>query len=224
MQISQRGIDLIKKWEGLSLTPYRDASGLWTIGYGHCYGAVNKQPYCDGIAQMEADNLLKSDLAKAESNVNKYNYLYQFTQNEFDALVSFAYNIGSIDKLVKDGHRTRNEIIAKIPEYCKANGKVLRGLYNRRMDELSLFLEPMSVVATPSTEETVPFLYKVTINNLLIRKDADINADFVRDANRIAAHTGIGVFTIVEVKNGWGKLKSGKGWISLDARYGYRLK
>ena len=76
--------------------------------------------------------------------VDKYS-AYNWTQPEFDALVSFAYNIRSIDGLTAKGTRTRSEIAAKILEYNKAGGKVLSGLTRRRQEERKLFLTPITV-------------------------------------------------------------------------------
>lgn len=226
MTISNRGLDLIKKWEGLSLTPYKDAAGYWTVGYGLCLGKTLPDEFINGISEQTAERYLGDSVKKAESAVDIY-YKYNFNQNQYDALVSFAYNVGNIKQLTADGTRTIEQIASKIPEYCNAGGVKLRGLYNRRMEELSLFLEPVEVaddIIESTTGLNVPFLFKVTINNLLIRTDAGKDYSFVKDRNNKAMYTGKGVFTITEVKNNWGKLKSGLGWICLDSDYGYRLK
>ena len=73
----------------------------------------------------------------------KYDSKYHFNQNQFDALVSFAYNIGSIDQLCNHGKRSINEIESKMPLYCKVNGFRNSAMYNRRMKELSLFKKPI---------------------------------------------------------------------------------
>lgn len=140
MKTSDRGIALIKKFEGCKLTAYKPVATekYWTIGYGHygpdvAAGAV--------ISQMQADMYLRLDLDKFEKKVEKYNNKYHWTQNEFDALVSFAYNIGSIDQLTANGTRSKSEISVKIPEYCKAGGKKLQGLVKRRVAEQAMFNE-----------------------------------------------------------------------------------
>ena len=144
MKTSQRGINLIKKYEGCRLTAYKPVATekYWTIGYGHygpdvAAGAV--------ISQMQADLYLMLDLEKFEKKVSKYSK-YNWTQNEFDALVSFAYNIGSIDQLTDNGKRTKQQIAAKIPAYNKAGGKVLAGLTKRRKEEQALFTEGLEDV------------------------------------------------------------------------------
>lgn len=140
MKTSERGINLIKKFEGCRLQAYKPVATekYYTIGYGH-YGA-DVAPGAV-ITQYQADAYLILDLEKFEKKVEKYNAKYHWTQNEFDALVSFAYNIGNIDQLTQNGTRTKQQIAAKIPEYRKAGGKVLQGLVKRRAAEQELFLE-----------------------------------------------------------------------------------
>lgn len=135
MKVSDTGIALIKQFEGCVLQSYKDSTGKLTIGYGHTKGVYPNQK----ISQSEADNFLRQDLVSAEIAVMKYDGKYHWTQNQFDALVSFAFNIGSINQLTKSGKRTIAEISAKIPEYKKAGGKVLTGLVNRRLAEKALF-------------------------------------------------------------------------------------
>lgn len=135
MKISDAGINLIKRFEGCRLEAYQDSAKVWTIGYGHTGGVYKGQV----ISQMEADVLLRQDLVKAELAVSKYDNKYHWTQNQFDALVSFAFNIGSINQLTAKGTRSISEISAKIPAYRKAGGKVLSGLVKRRQAEKELF-------------------------------------------------------------------------------------
>ena len=142
MKISDTGLKLIEKFEGLRLKAYQDSVGVWTIGYGHTKGVKSG----DSITQAKAEEYLKSDVSTAESKVNKYLDTYGFNQNQFDALVSFAFNIGNIDGLTKKGTRTISEISSKFTAYNKAGGKVLSGLTTRRKAEKSLF-------DTPTTEE-----------------------------------------------------------------------
>lgn len=135
MKISQKGIDLIKKFEGCRLDSYKCQAGKWTIGYGHTAGVTAGQK----ISQAQAEAYLRADLEKFEKLVAKYDSVYRWTQNEFDALVSFAYNTGSIDKLTVNGTRTKAVIAEKILLYNKAGGKVLAGLTKRRQAERELF-------------------------------------------------------------------------------------
>lgn len=137
MTTSQTGIDLICKWEGCRYTAYKCPAGVWTIGYGHTKG-VKKG---DTITKAQAVEYLKSDLKTAEKNVNSFNKIYKWTQNEFDALVSFAFNIGSINQLTANGTRSKEVIANRMLLYRKASGKVLKGLENRRKEERALFVK-----------------------------------------------------------------------------------
>lgn len=142
MKTSQKGIDLIKKYEGCRLESYKCPAGVWTIGYGHTSGVTEGQK----ITQAKADSYLVSDLENFEKKVEKYNAKYSWTQNEFDALVSFAFNIGSIDQLTANGTRERSVIAEKFLLYNKAAGKVLLGLTKRRAEERELFLSGKKTV------------------------------------------------------------------------------
>lgn len=133
MKTSQLGIDLIKEFEGCALKAYWDYKD-YSIGYGHL-GAQPGQT----ITKAQAEALLLTDLPLYERKVEKYDSVYHWTQNEFDALVSYCYNIGSIKGLVDDGKRTRNEIKADWPNHDMAGGKHLDSLKQRRLTELKLF-------------------------------------------------------------------------------------
>ena len=146
MITSQKGIDLIKKWEGFKNIAYLDPVGVWTIGYG----TTNSDKSITGttiksgltISQATAENWLRKSLNnKYAPLVNKYDSKYKWTQNEFDALISFAYNIGSIDQLTANGSRSRATIANKMLEYCHAGGKKLAGLVRRRQAEHDLFVK-----------------------------------------------------------------------------------
>lgn len=137
MTTSTYAINMIKSFEGYHLTAYKCPAGIWTIGYGHTKNATPGLT----ITDIQATAWLKEDLEKYEKNVMKYNNIYTWTQNEFDAMVSFAFNIGSIDKLTANGKRDKKTIAEKILLYNKANGKVLSGLTRRRQWEHDLFLK-----------------------------------------------------------------------------------
>ena len=140
MKTNQKGINLIKECEGCRLTAYKDAVGVWTIGYGHTTNVRQG----DKITQAEADALLVKDIARYESTINNANekYNYDFNENEFSALVSFAFNIGNIIQLTQNGKRSKAEIAEKMLLYVKAGGKTLPGLVSRRKRERELFLTP----------------------------------------------------------------------------------
>ena len=136
MKISDNGLNLIKKFEGCRLTAYQDAVGVWTIGYGttNADRAITGTTICQGlkISQATADDWLRQSVDKKYGPKEDKYSKYGWNQNEFDALVSFAYNIGSIDGLTVSGSRSKEEIADKIQAYNKAGGKVLSGLIRRR--------------------------------------------------------------------------------------------
>ena len=143
MKISKAGIDFIIGFEGFSAKACKCVSTekYYTIGYGH-YGADVKK---DGtITREEARKILESDLLSFEKKVSKYDSKYDFNQNEFDALVSFAYNVGNIDQLTAKGTRTRDKIAECMLRYNKSGGRVLNGLTKRREAERKLFLTKVS--------------------------------------------------------------------------------
>lgn len=139
MVVDEKGYNLIKQFEGLRLTAYRCPAGKWTIGYGHTKG-VKKGMY---ISEAVATHFLIQDVQRVEPTINSYDGIYHWTQNEFDALASFAFNcgIGNLKKLLKYGQRTKSQIADAILLYNKANGRVLRGLLRRRKAERELFLK-----------------------------------------------------------------------------------
>ncbi|WP_302308271.1 glycoside hydrolase family protein [Roseburia hominis] len=147
-KIGQAGLALIKQYEGCRLAAYRCAAGVWTIGYGHTAGVHSGMT----ITQAQADAYLQQDIAKFEGYVNNPAYVpitANLNQNQFDALVSFAFNLGAgnLRKLCKG--RTAAQIAQAMTQYCKANGKVLAGLRRRRAAEQALFNKPVSA-ATPA--------------------------------------------------------------------------
>ena len=136
--ISSNGVVLIKSFEGFSRVACKalPSEKYLTIGYGH-YGKDVKPNQT--ITEAEAVKLLVKDLGGFVAKVNKYNRKYGFTQNEFDALVSFCYNVGNIDGLTKNGTRTKAQIADKFLAYSYSGGKFIKGLYNRRVKERNLF-------------------------------------------------------------------------------------
>lgn len=139
MKTSQRGIDLIKQFEGLRLTAYKCPAGVYTIGYGHTRGVKRGMK----ITEEEASAYLAADLHNSEKAVERYDSIYHWNQNEYDALVSFTFNCGATNlrSLLRNGQRNRSQIAVTLPLYRKSGGKVLKGLVRRRAAEKALFLE-----------------------------------------------------------------------------------
>ena len=159
MKTGNAGLNLIKQFEGCRLTAYKCPAGVWTIGYGHTAGVTSGQT----ITQEEADKMLVCDVEKYERKVNKYYDRYRWNQNEFDALVSFAFNIGSIDQLTANGTRSRAVIAEKILLYNKAGGKLLNGLKRRREAERVLFLTPCGKTSETGKEQSVRGIIKYSL-------------------------------------------------------------
>ncbi|EPV3661267.1 MULTISPECIES: lysozyme [Enterobacter cloacae complex] len=145
MQTSDKGISLVKQFEGCKLTAYQDSVGIWTIGYGWTQ-PVDGKPIRAGmtIKQETAERLLKTGLVSYESDVSRL-VKVGLTQGQFDALVSFTYNLGarslSTSKLLRklnvgDYAGAADEFL----RWNKAGGKVLNGLTRRREAERALFL------------------------------------------------------------------------------------
>lgn len=138
MQTSPKGVQFISSFEGCRLKAYQDPTGTWTIGYGHTAGVTPGQ----SITMQQALLYLAQDLANKEKYVNKYNNVYHFTQDQFDALVSFTYNCGqgNLKKLLNDGNKPIELIKVDLPNTCtKSKGKELKGLIRRRKAEADLF-------------------------------------------------------------------------------------
>ena len=135
--ISNTGLVLIKNFEGLRLTAYKCPAGVPTIGYGH----TKNVKMGDVITLDQANIYLLQDLKGSIFCVNEYDKIYNFTQNEFDALVSFTFNCGkgNLTKLTGKGTRSKALIGQKILAYNKAGGRVLNGLVRRRQAEHDLY-------------------------------------------------------------------------------------
>ena len=145
MQTSEKGIALIKQFEGCKLTAYLDSVGVWTIGYGWTQ-PVDGKPIRAGmtIKQETAERLLKTGLVSYESDVSRL-VKVGLTQGQFDALVSFTYNRGARSLSTSTLLRKLNagDYAGAADEFLrwnKAGGKVLNGLTRRREAERALFL------------------------------------------------------------------------------------
>ena len=146
MNVSERGIKLIKHHEGIRNRPYRCPAGLWTIGVGHLIGDGKSLPESWNrlFTKEEIDGILKRDLRRFELGVHKMLPNMFLRQHEFDALVSFCFNLGlgcfqrsTIRQALLRGDK--KAAMESLLKYCRAGGKILRGLQIRRMDEKALF-------------------------------------------------------------------------------------
>lgn len=145
MQISKNGIELIKRFEGLRLKAYQDSVGVWTIGYGWTQPVDGKKigPGMQ-IDQVTADRLLKCGVVQYEQGVNQL-VKVKITQGQFDALVSFAYNLGlrslsTSTLLQKLNAGDKQGAADQFGRWVNAGGKRLDGLVARRAAEREMFL------------------------------------------------------------------------------------
>jgi lysozyme len=156
MKVSHKVIEMIKHHEGVRMSPYQCPALLWTVGVGHVIDPYHARvklaerkalPIPDGwnrkLSMEEVDDILAKDLARFESGVLRLCPV-ALTQGQFDALVSFSFNVG-LGNLQNSTLRmkvNRKEFDAAAEEFLKwtkAGGKVLKGLVNRRNDEQALF-------------------------------------------------------------------------------------
>lgn len=145
MAINQAGLNMVKQMEGLCLTAYRCAAGVWTIGYGHT-GKVDGKKICSGmtITRARAESLLAADLAKFWGYVSDPAYVpltKKLNSNQKSALCSFAFNCGGNNLKTLCAGRNEAEIAEAFLLYNRAAGKVLEGLTKRRQAERRLFLQ-----------------------------------------------------------------------------------
>ena len=139
MEISSEGISLIKKFEGCELEAYKCAAGVWTIGYGHTKDVTEGME----ITQAEAETMLKEELLDYCNYVDMYVQV-PLEQNQFDALVSWTYNLGPTNlksstmlKVLNTGKY--EDVPEQIKRWNKANGKMLDRLIRRREAESLMF-------------------------------------------------------------------------------------
>lgn len=141
MKTGQKGIDLIKEFEGFRSKAYLCPAGVWTIGYGHTRGVGPT----DVIDEKRAEELLRGDLREAEEGISRL-VIAEIDQYQFDALVSLVYNIGlgnfhqsTIRRLINEGCWDIVKLEKAWKMWNKAGGRVLRGLVRRREAEFNLY-------------------------------------------------------------------------------------
>lgn len=140
--IGSAGLALIKKFEGCRLEAYQDAAEIWTIGYGHTSGVTAGM----NITEEQAEEYLKEDCQIFADAVDALGR--DFNDNQRDALISFAFNLGENNlKKVTVNNRSCKDIAKAMPLYCNACGQKLQGLVDRRNAEVSLFNTPCESVA-----------------------------------------------------------------------------
>jgi len=154
MEMSEHGLELLKQWEGFELKQYKDSAGLPTIGVGHLITqseqasgeiVINGVPvaYANGLTDDQVLDLLSQDVKPAENAVNN-GVKVALNQNQFDALVSFTFNVGAgafngstLLKVLNQGQY--DQVPDQLRRWNKAGGKVVQGLVNRRENEIKLW-------------------------------------------------------------------------------------
>lgn len=147
MNISRKGIELLKEFEGLRLNAYKCSAGVATIGYGSTYYPDKSNVKMGDVLRdkLEAEVLLINTLVDYDIYVSKYTKSVKLTQYQFDALVCFAFNVGlgnlSKSTLLKMVLANPNDpkITPEFAKWNKAGGKVLQGLVKRRAKEAQLY-------------------------------------------------------------------------------------
>lgn len=142
MQTGREGIELIKGFEGLRLSKYQDIVGKWTIGYGHLI--LPSESFPNPLTEKQAEDLLRKDLATSEAGVTRL-VKVKLSQQQFDALVSFTFNLGvgnlqSSTLLKRLNAGDYSGAADELLRWNKAGGKEFAGLTRRRAAERKLFL------------------------------------------------------------------------------------
>ena len=154
MQMSQHGLGLLEQWEGFKLQVYKDSAGLPTIGVGHLLTKseltsgkiiINGVPvqYANGLTQQQVNDLLAQDLKPTEQAVNN-GVKVALNQNQFDALTSFTFNVGTgafagstLLKVLNQGQY--DQVPTQLLRWTRSGGQVVQGLVNRRNNEIKLW-------------------------------------------------------------------------------------
>ena len=147
MKVSDKLIKMLRHHEGVRSKPYRCPAGLWTVGVGHLIGDGKSLPesWNKTFTTEEIDGILKSDLNRFELGVSKMLPNVRLRQCEFDCLVSFAFNLGlgtfqrsTLRQALLRGDK--EAAMESLLKYCRAGGRVLKGLQLRREAEAKMFV------------------------------------------------------------------------------------
>lgn len=153
MNVSSSGKTMIKGFEGFRLVVYNDGAGNLTAGYGHKIVPGDGLKEGDSISQMQADAFFNSDIANVEKAVNNLPKISNINQNQFDAICSLCYNVGTkpvtdsnngLYKALNKNTFVQAEVVIGFT-YTKMNGKRTQALVDRRNTELNLFLGTFGV-------------------------------------------------------------------------------
>ncbi|KAF9050192.1 lysozyme [Panaeolus papilionaceus] len=160
-KVNSATIAMLKGFEGFVGKPYLDPVGLETVGYGHLcrHPGCTEVPFSFPMTEAQATTLLQSDLAGTESCIsNDINDTIQLNENQYGALVSWAFNVGcgnskssAMISRLNAGEDPNTVASDELPKWRKGGGQVLPGLVNRRKAEVEFFKRPSSTIAHPPT-------------------------------------------------------------------------
>lgn len=199
MRISDRGIELLKQFEGCELEAYQDIAGIWTIGYGHTGPDVQEGMK---ISESDAEAILRQDLKSREKAIERLVHV-PLNQNEFDALVSFVYNVGegalkgsTALKRLNKGDRVGAAEALTWWNKATVNGvlREVKGLTRRRQAEKALFLTPVEP-ANVRDQENLDENTRVTPVEDTPRRDSLAESRTVQGA-AVAGGAGVAASTL----------------------------
>jgi lysozyme len=200
-RINAAGLELVKSFEGLRLQAYRDAVGIWTIGYGHTPGVKAGQT----ITEAQASQFLVADLADAESAVERF-VTVPLNDNQFAALVSLTFNIGTeafrrstLRKKLNAGDYAA--VPAQLALWIKGAGKTLPGLVRRRKAEADLWNAP--IISMPAKPSPAAVDAKKTAGVPELPKTAATAPTPVPAGKTKAAAAGVLVLIVTALAAGW---------------------
>lgn len=224
MKVSKTCLVLVQKWEGFYTNAYLCPAGVWTVGYGTTVwpnGVRVKKG--DKITREEASKLLEKQVNEHASSIAQY-VKVPLNQNQYDALASFQYNLGR--HILKGSYLLKylnakqwDKAANSMMQYCKARNpktkqlEVLRGLQNRRKEEVALFLKPAATVVQTKEDDEMVFsspTLEASIKALLKNKskqkdliDKAIDANAINESwrdkynkNELAKHDIVGLATL----------------------------
>lgn len=230
---SASGVAMIKSFEGFRENAYKDSAGVWTIGYGHTGGVYSGMR----ISEAQAEQYLRNDIKTAEDAVNRFMSKHNryITQEQFDALVSFTFNVGSgwttnsgynIYKYMSTGIHTDQQVKETFGSWVNAGGKRLPGLVTRRAKEAALYLYGTYDGTGGSSNNS-------GTNNNVSNNHYNPSAGYSTGYYKITASSGVNVrsgagtnygrvtglskgaqVAITKVNGNWGQYSA--GWICLD--------
>jgi len=217
LKISEKGIALIKEFEGCKLTVYLDPIGVPTVGVGHTKG-ITKAMVGKKISQALADQYLREDLVTAENAVNKLGI--DFNINQFSALVSFTFNCGAGNLKKLCTNRNKVQIGNALMLYTKASGVELAGLVRRRKAEKTLYFTAVEQ-SIPKTENP----YKMPKTGVLKKGSKGVGVKWLQwELNKHGFNLVVDGFYGVLTETAVCNLQRKAGYLTIDGKCGAQTR